>query len=59
MSDPLDYSPHMIKVRQGLHRMRAMLLKNQYDEAIKEVDTVIVEMRMARAAVKDLKDHAR
>lgn len=57
--DPLDYSPYMIKADQGLRKIHNMLLKHQYDEAIGEVDKVIAEMRLAKAAMQDCKEHHR
>lgn len=55
--DPLDYAPHMIKADQGLRRTRDRLLKREYDEAIEEVETIIAELRLAKAAIQDNKEH--
>lgn len=57
--DPLDYAPHTLAADAGLRRMRDMLLKKQYDEASYEADKIIAEMRLAKAAIKDIKEHRR
>jgi hypothetical protein len=57
--DPLDYSPHMIKADQGLRRMRDLLLKRKYDDALGVVSEVITEMRLAKAAIQDNKERQR
>lgn len=56
--DPLDYAPHMIKADQGLRRMRDTLRKKQYDEAIEVVEGIIAELRLAKAAIQDNKEHS-
>lgn len=57
--DPLDFSPHMINTNKGLRRMRDALLKHQYDEALREIEEIIVQMRLAKAAVTDVKERQR
>lgn len=56
--DPLDYSPHMIKADQGLGRVRSLLLKREFDQAMEIVDEIIAELRLAKAAIKDTKEHS-
>jgi hypothetical protein len=57
--DPLDYAPHTLAADAGIQKMRKLLLTNDYDKAIEQAEDVIVEMRLAKAAINDIKDKAR
>jgi hypothetical protein len=57
--DPLDYAPHTLAADFGLRRMRKLLLEKKYDEASDEANNIIAEMRLAKAAIKDIKEHLR
>jgi hypothetical protein len=51
-----DYSAHKINAHQKLKGVHLLLLKNKYDEAMGEIDEVIVELRMMKASITDLKE---
>jgi hypothetical protein len=51
-----DYSAYKINAHKRLKEMHSLLLKNKFDEAIQQIDEAIVELRMAKAAVADLKE---
>lgn len=51
-----DYSSHKIAVHKILKDMHMMMLKNQHEEAIKQIDEAIVELRMTRASIFDMKE---
>lgn len=59
MSDPLDYSPHTLAVQQGLKDLRNLLLDKDYDGAVELSLNMITELRLAIAAINDIKDHQR
>jgi DNA polymerase III delta prime subunit len=55
-----DYSAHKINAHKHLKEMQLLLLKNNFDEALKQADEAIVQLRMAKASITDLKEkHAR
>jgi len=54
--DPLDYSPHVVKSMACIRDMYAALLKNKHDVAIQDIEHAIVELRLAKAAVQDIKE---
>jgi hypothetical protein len=51
-----DYSAHKINTHKHLKEMHLSLLKNKYDDAMVQVDEAIVELRMAKASITDLKE---
>jgi hypothetical protein len=51
-----DYSAHKINAHKRLKEVHLLMLKNKYDEAVCEVDEAIVELRMMKAAITDLKE---
>jgi CRISPR/Cas system CSM-associated protein Csm2 small subunit len=51
-----DYVAHELKAMQTMRKIHSLTLKRKYQEAIDEVDEVIVELRMMKAAMTDLKE---
>ena len=51
-----DYVAHEIKAMQTMRKIHSLMLKRKHQEAIDEVDEVIVELRMMKAAMTDLKE---
>ena len=51
-----DYSAHKINAHHRLKDMHQLLLKNKFDEAIEQLEEAIVQLRMAKAAITDLKE---
>jgi hypothetical protein len=51
-----DYSAHKINAHKKLKEIHLLLLKNNYNQAIDEVDEVIVELRMMKASITDLRE---
>ena len=51
-----DYSAHKINAHKHLKEMHLLLLKNNFDEAMKQADEAIVQPRMAKASIADLKE---
>jgi len=51
-----DYSAHKINAHKHLKEMHLLLLKNEFDEAMAQADEAIVELRMAKASITDLKE---
>jgi DNA polymerase III delta prime subunit len=51
-----DYSAHKINAHKHLKEMHLLLLKNNFDEAMKQADEAIVQLRMAKASIADLKE---
>lgn len=51
-----DYSSHKINVHKILKEMHVLMLKNQYGEAMEQVDEAIVALRMAKASIADMKE---
>jgi hypothetical protein len=49
-----DYSAHKISAHKHLKAAHSTLLKNNFSEALKHIDEAIVELRMMKAAVRDL-----
>jgi len=57
MSDyKLDHAPHVIEAHQRLKAMRNAFLKGQYDDALTQCNTALVELRLASIAIKYLAD---
>lgn len=54
--DPLDYSPYYLKAKVGMSNIHNHVLKNKYEEAIVEVDEIIAELRLVRAALTDIRE---
>ncbi len=59
MRDPLDYSPHTLAVQHGLRSLRDALLDKDYDGAIETSLNMITELRLAIAAINDIKERQR
>jgi hypothetical protein len=60
MSDtPLDYSFHTITVSAGMKELHKLLKSEHYLMAMDLIDGLIVELRMAKAAVRDLEERRR
>lgn len=51
-----DYSAYKISAHKHLKEMHLLLLKNKFDEAIEQVDEAIVQLRMAKASITNLKE---
>lgn len=51
-----DYSAYKINAHKRLKDSDYAMLKNKYDEAVEKIDEAIVELRMAKAAITDLKE---
>ena len=51
-----DYSAYKINAHKHLKESHLAMLKNEYDEAVKHIDEAIVELRIAKAAITDLKE---
>jgi len=51
-----DYVAHELKAMQTMRKIHSLMLKRKHQEAIDEVDEVIVELRMMKAAMTDLKE---
>lgn len=51
-----DYSAHKINAHKLLKEMHLLLTKHEYEDAIECINQAIVELRMAKAAITDLKE---
>lgn len=51
-----DYSAHKINAHKKLKEVHLLLLKNKFEESAKEIDEVIVELRMMKASINNLKE---
>lgn len=51
-----DYAAHKINANLKLKEVHRKLLKNKLTEAALEIDEAIVELRLMKAAVTDLKE---
>jgi hypothetical protein len=51
-----DYSAHKINTHLKMKEIHQQLLKDKLDEAILGIDEAIVELRMMKAAITDLKE---
>lgn len=51
-----DYSAHKINAHKKLKESHLLMLKNEFDGAIEQIDEAIVELRMARASIANLKE---
>ena len=49
-----DHAPHTIATTQRLKAMRNAFLKGDYDEAVTQGNTALVELRLAVVAIRDL-----
>lgn len=57
--DTLDFSPHTLAADAGIKKIYDHLLRHQYDEAMLTIDEAITELRLAKAAVRDIKEKRR
>ena len=53
-----DYSSHKINAHKKLKESHLLMLKNKFDGAMDQIDEAIVELRMAKASIADLKERA-
>lgn len=51
-----DHVPHTTEVQQRMKAMQNAFLKGNYDEAVTQGNTALVELRLAVVAIKDLVD---
>lgn len=55
MSILVDYAPHTLAAQRHMHEMGDALRRNLFDDAMEETLHAIAELRMAFAAIQDLK----
>ena len=51
-----DYSAHQINTHKRLKQVHLLLLKNKFEESTNEIDEAIVELRMMKASINNLKE---
>lgn len=47
----LDYAPHYLEAKKQLEKAHQLLLKNKFGEAAGQIEFIITELRMMKAAV--------
>lgn len=53
----LDYAPHYLEAKRQLETTHQLLLRNQFSEAAGQIEFIIAELRMMKAAVNSNIEH--
>lgn len=47
----LDYSPHLLEIKKQTKEIYDLLNRNKFEEAAGKVNSMLVELRMMKAAI--------